>query len=96
MADVADNAEQNRYEITVDETLAGIARYRLVEGGRVFDHTMIEPAFEDDGLGSELARAALDDVRARGIHIAATCPFIVRFLDENPEYQALVDPDLVT
>ena len=94
MTDVRDDGGNSQYEIVVDGTRAGIAHYVTVEGGRVFDHTEIDAAFEGKGIGSALARGALDDVRARGIRIGATCPFFRSFLDRHPEYQDLVDPTL--
>jgi predicted GNAT family acetyltransferase len=95
MNDVQDDGANSEYVITVDGARAGVAHYVSVDGGRVFDHTKIDADFEGQGLGSALARGALDDVRARGIHIGATCPFIVSFLERHPEYQDLVDPSLV-
>jgi predicted GNAT family acetyltransferase len=94
MADVRENPERSQYEVTVDGTLAGLAHYVTKGEGRVFDHTEIEPAFEGKGIGSLLARGALDDVIARGIPFAATCPFIVSFLERHPEYGEKVDPSL--
>ena len=92
MSEVRDDPEHSRYEVRDDGALAGIAHYVTVAGGRIFDHTKIEPEFEGKGLGSLLARGALDDVRARGIHIGVTCPFIASFLERHPEYADLVDP----
>ncbi len=93
--DVHDVADRNRYEITVGDTVAGHASYRLVEGGRVFDHTVIESAFEGRGIGSALARGALQDVIDRGIPMAATCPFLVSYLERHPELAGQVDPSLL-
>lgn len=95
MADVRDDADAQQYEVTVDGTHAGLAHYRRVRDGRVFDHTEIDSAFEGKGIGSVLARGALDDVIARGIPFAATCPFIVRFLERHPEYGDQADPTLL-
>lgn len=91
---VTDHPDRHEYEITVDGAHAGLAHYRLVGDGRVFDHTEVDDAFEGQGIGSALARGALDDVVARGIPFAATCPFIVRFLDRHPDYAAKADPSL--
>jgi predicted GNAT family acetyltransferase len=98
MTEVHDDDAQQRYVVTVDGVHAGLAHYRLVDvdgtTGRVFDHTEIDPAFEGKGIGSVLARGALDDVIARGIPFGATCPFIVSFLERHPEYREQVDPSL--
>jgi predicted GNAT family acetyltransferase len=94
MSEVREDAGAQQYEVHVDGVRAGLAHYRLVREGRVFDHTEIDPAFEGKGLGSVLARGALDDVIERGIPFAATCPFIVNFLDRHPEYGEKVDTSL--
>jgi predicted GNAT family acetyltransferase len=78
------------YEITVDGVVAGhsfvIRRGHTV----VFDHTEIDPAFEGQGLGGRLARAALDDVRAHGEQVIARCPFIKGWIEKHPDYQDLL------
>jgi uncharacterized protein len=93
--EVHDRPDQQHYEVTVDGVHAGLAHYRLAGGGRVFDHTEIDDAFEGQGLGSVLARGALDDVIAKGIPFAATCPFITRFLERHPEYGDQQDRSLL-
>ena len=88
--DVTDVASASRYEITADGVLAGFAAYRDRDGKRVFTHTEIDPRFEGRGLGSQLVRAALDDVRARGLTIVPTCPFVRSWLDKHEGYADLV------
>ncbi|MDQ1747301.1 MAG: uncharacterized protein QOD07_1564 [Frankiaceae bacterium] len=90
---VADVTGASRYEITVDGVLAGFAAYRDRAGRRVFTHTEIDPRFEGQGLGSRLVRAALDDVRARGLTIVPLCPFVRAWLDKHDGYADLVAPD---
>ena len=94
--EVIDVPGRFRYEVTVDGELAGFAQYRQVEGVRVFVHTEVFDAFEGKGVGSALARGALDDVRARGRRLVAQCPFISAYLDRHPEYADLVDHDLTS
>ena len=93
--EVRDDEAAQHYEVLVDGGHAGLAHYRIAGRGRVFDHTEIDDEFEGRGLGSVLARGALDDVIARGIPFAATCPFIVRFLERHPEYAEHVDRTLI-
>ncbi len=95
MSEVREDAGAQQYEVVVDGVRAGLAHYRLAGAGRVFDHTEIDPAFEGKGLGSVLARGALDDVIARGIPFAATCPFIVSFLERHPDYGEAQDASLL-
>ena len=78
------------YQITLDGEPVGNAFF--VEHGHtiVFTHTEIDPAHEGKGLGGTLARAALDDVRARGEHVIARCPFIAAWIERHPDYQDLL------
>src|ERR671918_158008 len=69
--EVRDAPQQHRYEATVDGALAGFAVYRDDAGVRVFVHTEVFPEFEGRGVGSALARGALDDVRASGGSLVA-------------------------
>ncbi|MEV4258274.1 GNAT family N-acetyltransferase [Spirillospora sp. NPDC049652] len=89
---VKDDHERNRFEITVDGTLAGFAEYHLRQDGRtvVFTHTEVLPEFEGQGIGSALARGALDDVRAGDRGVVPLCPFIKGWIDKHPDYQDLV------
>ena len=87
---VEDNAAENRYEIRVDGDLAGYSAYRDVDGVRVFTHTKVEDDYEGQGVGSALAKAALDDARSRGLRIVPRCPFIAAYLQRHREYQDLV------
>jgi predicted GNAT family acetyltransferase len=83
--------QRQRYEILVDGQLAGFARYRPVAPGvSEFFHTEIDPRFEGHGLGSVLAAGALDDVRARGGRVVATCPFIAQYVKRHTEYADLL------
>ena len=87
---VADNPDEQRYEITVDGELAGFVEYHLRPGLIAFVHTEIDPRFEGRGIGSELARHVLDDAGARDLHVLPFCPFINGYLGKHPEYVELV------
>jgi predicted GNAT family acetyltransferase len=90
---VSKNAEQSRYEARVDEKLAGFAEYELDEGRIVFTHTVVEDEYEGQGVGSALARQALDDVRADGaLRVVPRCRFIKGWIEKHPDYQDLVQP----
>ena len=87
--EVRHNAARSRYEVSIDGRLAGFADYRDANGPVVFLHTEVEVAQRGQGIGGELVRGALDDVRRRGGTVVARCPFVSRFIDEHPEYDDL-------
>ena len=62
--EVRDNPEASRYEAIVAGRLAGYAAYRSRPGALDFTHTDVLPRWEGRGIGSRLARAALDEARA--------------------------------
>ena len=88
--EVRHNAARSRYEITLDGRLAGFADYRADADTIVFPHTEIEPSLRNQGLGAELVRGALDDVRARGGRVVAQCWYVAEFIDQHPEYADLL------
>jgi hypothetical protein len=92
--EVADNPSESRYEIRADGELAGFAQYRNADGRVTFFHTEIDPAYEGEGLGSRLARFALDDVRSHGQQVVPLCPFIAQYIRGHTEYLDLLPEHL--
>ena len=84
------NEGQSRYEIRLDGRLVGFADYRADGDTIVFPHTEIEPSMRNEGLGAELVRGALDDVRARGGTVVAQCWYVAEFIDQHPRYADLL------
>lgn len=85
------NPQARRYEAHIDGELAGFAEYQLTDDLVVFTHTEVDEKFEGKGVGSALARFALDDVRAAGTRkVLPLCPFIKAWIGKHPEYLDLV------
>jgi predicted GNAT family acetyltransferase len=81
--EVRNNTERSRYELFRDGRLAGIADYRI-EGDRIeFPHTEIVAHLRGQGLGDQLVRAALDDVRPTGLRVIPHCWFVAEFIERN-------------
>ncbi len=87
--DVKDNAAQRRFEITV-EGVTAFAEYVRKPGVITFTHTVVPEALGGKGVGSRLAKGALDQVRAEGLKVVPQCPFIAAYIKKHPEYQPLV------
>lgn len=84
-----------RYDIVVDGAPAGFAAFEEVEGATAFTHTVVDDAFEGQGVGSALVRAALDDVAARGGSVVPLCPFVRSWIERHDGYDDLVDRKLL-
>ncbi len=86
--EVRDNQAESRFEAWVGDELCGIADYRLRPDAIVFTHT--EVLVEGKGVGSVLARGALDAVRADGeLRVVPLCDFIRTWIDKHPDYEDL-------
>jgi predicted GNAT family acetyltransferase len=87
-----DNEDKQRFEGVVDGDVAGYVRYhrRATDGAVVLIHTEVDPAYEGEGVGSALAKATLDRLRAEGSTVVARCPFVAGYIKRHPEYADLL------
>ncbi len=90
---VIDNAPAHRFEIHVDDQLAGFVTYRRSAGMIDLVHTEIDDAFSGQGLAGELVAHVLDTVRAEGVAVLPSCPYVRSFIVKHPEYLDLVPAD---
>jgi uncharacterized protein len=88
--EIRNNAVRSRYEVSLDGRVVGFADYRADGDIVVFPHTVIEPSMRNQGLGAELVRGALDDVRDRGGSVVARCWYVAEFINQHPEYADLL------
>jgi uncharacterized protein len=90
---VVDNPERSRYEARLGERILGVVEYELSADGKriVLVHTEVLPDAEGMGVGSRLARGALEDVRRRGLKLTVECEFIQAYLKRHRrDYEDLV------
>ncbi|BCL16841.1 MULTISPECIES: GNAT family N-acetyltransferase [Micromonospora] len=88
---VEDDPARRRFEILVDDALAGFTAYRPRGADvLVFTHTQVDPAFRGKGVGEALIRGTLDEVRRRGARVVPRCPFMAAFIDRHAAYADLV------
>ena len=84
------NDGKHQYEAHLNGQRVGISQFRPSPGRITFNHTEVEPEFEGKGVGSTLAKRALDDVRARGEKVVAQCPFVKEYIERHPAYADLL------
>ena len=89
---VTDRPNELRYEIEVDGEVAGFLMYRREPDLVDLVHTDVAPKWEGQGVGAALVQGALEDIRARGLKLRPTCPFVRAYLRRHPEYEDLVAP----
>jgi predicted GNAT family acetyltransferase len=87
--EVRNNAAENRFELDAGGHLA-VAYYRLSPGVVTFTHTEVPPALSGQGIGSKLARGALEQARAMGLKVVAQCPFIGAYIGKHAAFQDLL------
>jgi len=90
---ITDNDSKDCYEGVIDDKIVGVVIYKRIGGRVVIRHTVIELEFRGKGLGAQLVRAVLDDLRKRGDKLTNYCGFVADFIADNPEYQSVVDAD---
>ena len=79
-----DNEAESRFELDVGGTIAFVA-YRKSPGAITLVHTEVPPELGGKGIGSKLARAALDAVRAQGRKLTVECEFLQGYMRKHPE-----------
>lgn len=93
MAEVTRNDANNRYEISQENKVVGFAEFQSVGNAVMLPHTAVDEGHEGEGLGSQLVKYALDDIRTQGKQVMPTCPFVAAYIKRHPEYTDLVHPD---
>jgi predicted GNAT family acetyltransferase len=97
---VVNNSQESRYELFVDDRLAGFAAYRITgtdtdtgpgaHTNIVFTHTEVDTDTFGHGLGGPLVEAALNDVRDNtDYRVVDRCPFVRKWISEHREYEEL-------
>ncbi len=91
MSSVIDNSELNRFELAAEGHIAFID-YRRHGNVVTMTHAEVPPALNGRGIGSELAKGALDLLRQRHESLVSRCPFVSSYIERHAEYQSLLAP----
>jgi uncharacterized protein len=89
------DAEARRYRLLLDGAEVGFIEYDPIgDSSILIKHTEIAREHEGKGLGSQLVRRALDDIRNRGLTVFPICPYALNFIRNHREYRDLVRAEM--
>ena len=78
---------RGRYVVRLEgeeaELTYSIASPRLI----IADHTGVPDAFRGRGVARALAERLVSDARTEGVRIFATCPYVLAFRANHPEWE---------
>jgi predicted GNAT family acetyltransferase len=89
---VRDNPALSRYEMDVEGAVAFV-RYRRRDGVVTLLHAEVPAPLRGRGIGSRLAGATLDFIRAQGGKAIVRCAFVAAYVARHPEYRDLMADD---
>jgi predicted GNAT family acetyltransferase len=87
---VVRNDDRSRYELVADGVIVGIADFFVQGDDVVIPHTEIVAHRRGQGLGAELVRGVLDDIRRSGRSVVPHCWYVAEFVDAHPDYADLL------
>ncbi|WP_346995711.1 GNAT family N-acetyltransferase [Dietzia sp. SLG310A2-38A2] len=79
------NLAAGRFEIVVDDVVAGFADYSDSDDVRTFPHTVVDPEFGGRGLAGRMIGEALQVTRDEGLRVRPACAFVERYVQKNPD-----------
>ena len=88
--EVKNNQTKNQFEANLDGKTALIKYQKETDGTLNLFHTEVPDEFEGKGIGSRLVKNALEQIKAEGLKINPSCPFIAAYIKRHPEYENLV------
>lgn len=85
------NFVAQRFETTLGGITAYLA-YEIIDDNTLnYNHTIVPAELAGRGVGSALAKFALDYAQQTEHKIVPSCSFVANYLSKHPEYQTLVN-----
>jgi len=89
--EIINNESMSRYELPIADEAVALAYYGLENGRVELRHTEVPPEYGGQGIGTRLAHAVFELLRADGKRVIAKCPFMAAYAARHPEYAAMLD-----
>lgn len=85
-----DNREKKQYDFHIDGYTPKIEYINSETGEIYLTHTEVPVALEGKGIGSQLIKKALEDIKTQGLRLVPLCPFVAGYIQKNPEWRSIV------
>ena len=84
-----DNKASQRYEIKLTKHTA-FAEYIRAQDKIYLPHTEVPSELEGQGIGTELVKQVLEDIKEKDLTLVPLCPFVALYIKRHPEWKKLV------
>jgi len=84
-----DNPDKKRYEFLLPEHTPRI-EYIRTKDKIYLTHTEVPLELGGQGIGSELVRQVLGDIKKKDLTLIPLCPFVAGYIKEHPQWRQLV------
>jgi uncharacterized protein len=91
--EMTNNTAAQHYEAKEGGQVVAFIEYRDASNARLLTHTEVNPNLEGQGVGSQLVKFALEDIKASGSGLVPMCPFVAAYVQRHREYSDLVKPE---
>lgn len=85
------NSAMHRFELPLDGGAIAVSYYKEEDGRVILLHTEVPQELSGQGVGSRLAHAVFESLRADGRRVIAKCPFMAAYAVRHPEYLSMLD-----
>lgn len=89
------NRIARRYELELEDGRALIEYTERPGDVLVLTRTEVPAGYEDKGVGSELVRAVLEEVRRNRMRVVPQCRFVAQWIYCHPEWECVVAREAV-
>ena len=84
-----DNSDKKQYEFQLSEHTPHIEYIKAKE--KIYlTHTEVPMALEGQGIGTELVRQVLEDIKKKELTLVPLCPFVAAYIKKHPQWRELV------
>lgn len=86
-----DNRDKRRYELDLEDGQIAHIDYVVMPSGDVaLTHTDVPYVHENKGIGSQIVKKALEDIKQKNAKVVPQCGFVSVFIRRHPEWTELV------